>query len=323
MKALSLFSGGLDSILASELVRSQGIEIQAFFLKTPFFSSNKKVAESANAIRLPLKVIDITNRHLDIVKKPKYGYGENMNPCIDCHALMLRIAGEMMEDEKAHFIITGDVLGQRPMSQNRKALFIIDSESGLDGLVLRPLSAKNLPPTIPETKGWVNREKMLNYSGRSRKPQMDLARSLNITNYPSPAGGCLLTDSVFSRRLEDIMSSDTPILSREIELLKIGRHFRIGPKTKIIVGRNEDENRSIDMLAAENEILLNTVSVPGPTALITGEISSLIGELAAAITASYSDAHNGEVEISLKAKDQYKMITARVRDKKGFRKHMI
>jgi tRNA-specific 2-thiouridylase len=322
MKALSMFSGGLDSMLASELIRAQGVEIQAFFLKTPFFSS-KKAAKSANAIRLPLKVIDITDRHLDIIKKPKYGYGENMNPCLDCHVLMLRVAGKMMEHEKAHFIITGDVLGQRPISQNRKALSIIDSESGLDGLILRPLSAKHLPPTIPETKAWVSREKMLDYSGRSRKPQIELARSFNITDYPSPAGGCLLTDSMFSRRLADIMSSETPLSSREIELLKIGRHFRIGPKTKIIVGRNEVENHSIGMLAAEDEILLNTVSIPGPTVLVTGESSALTDELAAAITASYSDAYDGEAEISLKTKDQYRIMTAKVRDKKEFRGYMI
>jgi tRNA-specific 2-thiouridylase len=322
MKALSMFSGGLDSMLASELIRAQRIEIQAIFLETPFFSS-EKAAKSARTIRLSLRVIDITDRYLDIIRKPKYGYGENMNPCLDCHSLMLRIAGEMMEDEGAHFIITGDVLGQRPMSQTRKALSIIDSESGLDGLIIRPLSAKHLPPTIPETKAWVSREKMLDYSGRSRKPQIELARSFNIMDYPSPAGGCLLTDSVFSRRLTDIMSSDITLSSREIELLKIGRHFRIGPKTKIIVGRNEVENRSIGMLAAEDEILLNTVSVPGPTALLTGDISPLASELAAAITASYSDAYDGEAEISLKAKNQYEIITVKVRDKKEFSKYMI
>jgi tRNA-specific 2-thiouridylase len=322
MKALSMFSGGLDSMLASELIRTQGIEIQAIFLETPFFSS-EKAAKSAKAIRLSLKVINITDRHLDIIRRPKYGYGENMNPCLDCHALMLRIAGEMMEEEKANFIITGDVLGQRPMSQNRKALSIIDSESGLDGLILRPLSAKHLPPTIPEAKAWVSREKMLDYSGRSRKPQIELARSFDIMDYPSPAGGCLLTDSVFSRRLTDIMSSDTPLSSHEIELLKIGRHFRIGPKTKIIVGRNEAENHSIGMLAAEDEILLNTVSIPGPTVLVTGDITPLADELAAAITASYADAYDGEAEISLKAKDQYRIITAKVRNKKEFRKYMI
>jgi len=164
---------------------------------------------------------------------------------------------------------------------------------------------------------------MLDYSGRSRKPQIELARSFSIMDYPSPAGGCLLTESIFSRRLTDIMSSDTPLSSREIELLKIGRHFRIGPETKIIVGRNEVENHSIGILAAEDEILLNTVSIPGPTVLVTGDISPLTGELAAAITASYSDACDGEAEISLKAKNEYKIITAKVRDKKEFRKYMI
>ncbi|MDB9822485.1 tRNA 4-thiouridine(8) synthase ThiI [Deltaproteobacteria bacterium] len=322
MKALSVFSGGLDSMLASELIRALDIEVQALFFETPFFSA-VKARESAESINLPLRVIDITERHLDVVRKPKHGYGNNMNPCIDCHALMFRMAGEMMGDEEANFIITGEVLGQRPMSQNRKSLATIDSESGIEGLVLRPLSAKLLSPTIPETNGWVDREKLLDYSGRSRKPQMALAKRLNISKYPSPAGGCLLTDRIFSKRLKDLLSSDPLSDLREIELLKLGRHFRIGPKTKVIVGRNKPENDTIGLLAREDDLLLNTVSVPGPTVLVIGEITPMANDLAAAMTASYSDAHDNEVEISLNIKGKDDMLTAKGRDKKAFIEYMI
>lgn len=322
MKALSVFSGGLDSMLASELIRALDIKVQALFFETPFFSP-KKAKESAESLSLPIKIIDISERHLDVVKKPKHGYGNNMNPCIDCHALMFRVAGEMMDDEKADFIITGEVLGQRPMSQNRKSLSIIDTESGLKGLILRPLSAKLLPPTIPEINGWVDREEMLDCSGRSRKPQMALAERLNIMKYPSPAGGCLLTDSIFSRRFKDLLSSDPLFELREIELLKLGRHFRVGPKTKIIVGRNKYENNAISMLAKEDNLLLHTTSIPGPTVLVVGKITPMVNELAMIMTASYSDANDSEVEIRLNTKGKEEILTAKDRDKKTFIKYMI
>jgi hypothetical protein len=209
------------------------------------------------------------------------------------------------------------------MSQNRKALSIIDAESGIKGLILRPLSAKHLPSTIPEIAGWISRDKMLDYSGRSRKPQMALAKKMNITKYPPPAGGCLLTDSVFSRRLADLFSSDSPLALREIELLKFGRHFRIGPKTKAIVGRNKDENDSISTLAEDEDLLVYTLSIPGPTVLVIGDITHPYDDMAASLTASYSDAHEGGVEICIKEKGQNRKLIERVRDKKEFRKYMV
>ena len=224
-------------MLAAELIRAQGINVLGLFFETPFFTS-KKARESAQSMGLPFKVVDITKRHLDVVKRPKHGYGGNMNPCIDCHALMFKIAGEMLKKEGAEFVLTGEVMGQRPMSQNKKSLALIASESGIDGLLLRPLSAKRLPVTIPEEKGWVKRELLMGFEGRSRKPQMELAQALNIKSYPSPAGGCLLTEEVFSRRLKDLFSSQSDPDLREIELLRVGRHFRISPHTKIVVGRN-------------------------------------------------------------------------------------
>ena len=322
MKALSVFSGGLDSALAAELIRRFGIDVQAFFFETPFFTS-LKAKVTADAINLPLKIIDITDRHLDVVKNPPHGYGGNMNPCIDCHALMLRVTGEILEKEGASFIITGDVLGQRPMSQNRAALSIIDKQSGMEGLILRPLSAKHLPVTIPEDKGWVRREDLMDLSGRSRKSQMELAKKLNITEYPSPGGGCLLTEEVFSRRLRDLMSSNPIFDVHDIELLKIGRHFRIGPRTKIIIGRKEDENDAILSSAREEELLITTPSVPGPGALVTGEITLAVEDIAAVMTVSYSDAKTSETLVKMRHKGKDKLIMARGQEKEKFIKYMI
>jgi len=323
MKVLSVFSGGLDSMLASALIRAQGIEVQALFFETPFFSSPTAI-KSAQTINLPIKVMDITERHLEMVKKPIHGYGENMNPCIDCHTMMLRTAGEMLQEEKASFIISGEVLGQRPMSQNRKALSLIAHESGFEGLILRPLSARHLPSTIPEKQGWVNRDELMDFSGRSRKPQMELAKKFKIENYPSPAGGCLLTDVVFSRRLKDLLSCGPNIERREIELLRLGRHFRLGPNEKLIVGRNKKENQAISSLSKEGDLLFTTVSVPGPTALAMGNLSSESEEFATAIVVSYSDADDNEMaEVRLITKGKDKLLKAKGLDKNEFKKYMI
>jgi tRNA U34 2-thiouridine synthase MnmA/TrmU len=323
MKALCVFSGGLDSMLAAQIVRAQGVEVLGLFFETPFFSSHR-ARLSAKAIRLPLEVVDISGPHLEVVKHPDHGYGGNMNPCIDCHALMLRKAGEMLEEQGASFLITGEVLGQRPMSQNLKALSIVATRSGFPRLILRPLSAKLLQTTLPEEKGWVRRELLLNLSGRSRKPQMELARKLNITDYPSPAGGCLLTDPLFSKRLKDLFSSETNFEIREIELLKAGRHFRIGPHAKIVVGRNKEENEIIAALSKPQDLLLVVQSAPGPTVLALGSLGPELEALAARITASYSDAKEGEqTEVRLATKSGTKTIWVEKLPKSEFQKMMI
>ena len=310
-------------MLAAALIRNQGIDVLALFFETPFFTS-KRARKSARSMDLPFKAVNITSRHLEVVKHPKHGYGGNMNPCIDCHALMFRIAGEMCEQEGAHFVITGEVLGQRPMSQNKRSLSLIDAESGLNRLLLRPLSAKCLPVTTPEDRGWVNRELLMGFQGRSRKPQMDLAMRLNITEYPSPAGGCLLTEKGFSQRLHDLLSSRSNLELRELELLKLGRHFRIAPETKLVVGRNRRENQAIQALSTHEDIILTTTAVPGPTALVLGDISGRCLELASAITVAYSDAHDNQVTpVSVAGKDGEKTVMSRGRDKKEFRHYMI
>lgn len=309
-------------MLASRLISSLGIEVLPVFFSTPFFTP-EKAKESAEHINLPLKVLDITKRHFSLLKDPKYGFGGNMNPCIDCHALMIRIAGEMLSSENADFVISGEVMGQRPMSQNKGSLSVVESESGMKGLILRPLSAKLLPVTIPEAKGWVDRDKLLSISGRSRKPQISLAKKFNITKYPSPAGGCLLTDIVFSKRLKDLLKNNPDPDRNLVELLKLGRHFRITPESKIIVGRNKRENDMILELSGNNESVLHTKNTPGPVVAIAGKKTRAVEMLAASMTASYSDAKDEEIDIVLAEKGKEKIIRAQGESKNNFRKFMI
>jgi tRNA-specific 2-thiouridylase len=322
MKAISIFSGGLDSILAAVLIRESGVEVLPVFFSTPFFTP-EKAKKSADNIKLPLKVIDITDRYFTLLKKPKHGFGGNMNPCIDCHALMLKIAGEMLETENADFIISGEVLGQRPMSQNRGSLCIVEKESTMLGLVLRPLSARLLPKTVPELNGWVDKKNLLGLSGRSRKPQMELARRFNIQEYPAPAGGCLLTDPVFSRRLKDLMVNNEVLKRNEVELLKLGRHFRISPEVKIVVGRNMKENERILSLAGESSNIFNTINIPGPVVFVSGRRSPEIDMLAASMTVSYSDAKSGDTEIALNHGGSKEILKVGIRNKGYFRHYMI
>ncbi len=323
MKALAVFSGGLDSMLAAAIVRAQGIEVVGVNFETPFFSS-ARARRSADLLQLPLKVVDLTEAHLQVVKDPRHGHGANMNPCIDCHTLMISETGKMLDREGASFIITGEVLGQRPMSQNKGALALVARESGFGPLVLRPLSARLLPPTDPEREGWVRREDLLDFSGRSRKPQMEMARKLGIHEYPAPAGGCLLTDVIFSRRLKDLIAHSPLPEIREIELLKVGRHFRVGSHAKLVVGRNHRENDKIRLLAQVEDLLLRTESVPGPTALVVGEISPEAEEMCASVTAAYSDAREGEtIKLQLSWRGEEKSVTLQTPSKSEFRDHMI
>jgi len=253
-KALVLLSGGLDSILAVKILEAQGVKIKGLGFKSYFF--NEKLAKkAARALNIPIKIIDLSKEHLNLVKKPKYGYGKGMNPCIDCHILMLKKAKQIMLKEKFDLVATGEVLGERPMSQNLKSLKLIEKKSGLKGYLLRPLSAKLLEPTIPEKKGLIERKKLLDISGRSRKRQLKLAKKFKIKSYPSPAGGCLLTDLEFSKRLKDLFEKYPRCQGNDIELLKLGRHFWQN-KVKIIVGRNEEENKKIRKLAKRGDVLV-------------------------------------------------------------------
>jgi tRNA-specific 2-thiouridylase len=287
--AIGLISGGLDSILAAQIIREQGIAVIGVSFVTPFFGARAAV-QAAQALGIPLKVLDITARHLIMLRKPKHGYGGNMNPCIDCHALMLREAGEVMESTGGDFLFTGEVLGQRPMSQHKGALRIVERESGYEGRILRPLSAQLLSETIPEQEGKVDRTRLLAITGRSRKQQMELAARYHITEYLTPGGGCLLTDPIFSRRLKDLFAHQDPPQVRDIELLKIGRHLRLSPTLKVVVGRNARDNERIAELLTPADDLLRVEAYPGPHCLIPAGGSRGDIEQAATICVRYSDA---------------------------------
>lgn len=294
-KAIALLSGGLDSTLAVKLLLQQGVDVRAINFKTIFCTCDRKSGCGSEARRvadefgIDLKVCEITREYLPIVKEPKHGYGSNMNPCIDCRILMFKKAAEYMDEVGASFLVTGEVLGERPMSQRRDAMDLIEKEAGLTGKILRPLSAKLLKPTIAEEGGLIDREKLLDIKGRSRKPQMKLAEAMGVEDYPCPAGGCLLTDPGFSNRLRDLFEyTDASI--NDIQLLKHGRHFRLSKQCKIAVGRDEGENEVIFTLAKPGDIVFRVAEFSGPVTLLRGEPSDGQINMVAAITARYSKA---------------------------------
>lgn len=297
MKALALFSGGLDSSLAIKLILEQGVEVEAINFSMPFNSCIDKVRAVAEKLGISFRVYNISDEYLEIVKSPRYGYGKNLNPCVDCKILMYKRTSELMKELGASFVISGEVLGQRPMSQRKDTLNIIDRESKLKGLILRPLSAKLLPLTIPEEKGWVDRNRLLDIQGRSRKTQFSLAEEYSIHDYFSPSGGCLLTDPGFSQRMKDLMMYNGLSLD-DISLLKLGRHFRINPKAKIVVGRNKEENDMLMNLVKPGDICFNPIENKGPIAIGRGEFDKQDIFNASRIVARYCDGYmNGCVEI--------------------------
>lgn len=290
VRALGLCSGGLDSMLAGLVLRDLGMEVNWVTFETPFFSARKANSVSKTT-GIPLIVKKITPIYLEMLRNPPCGYGQHMNPCLDCHALMFRIAGRMMKESGYDFLFSGEVLGQRPMSQTRPSLRYVEKHSGFDGYILRPLSAKLLAETIPEREGKVDRSKLLAFSGRSRKPQIKLAKSFGITDYPTPAGGCLLTDKGFSKRLKDLFDRQEGNKERDYHLLKHGRHFRLNPDTKIIVGRTKADNENIEKYYdASRDVSIRVKKFPGPTVLMPGGGKKDAVLLASSICAGYSKA---------------------------------
>ncbi|MEJ2169714.1 MAG: tRNA 4-thiouridine(8) synthase ThiI, partial [Desulfobacterales bacterium] len=280
--------------------------------------------KAAGLLELPLRVVDISFDHLCMLRNPKHGYGSHMNPCIDCHALMLREAGEIMRRENGHFVFSGEVLGQRPLSQNKAALATVARESGLNELLLRPLSAKLLPITLPEREGWVNRDQLLDISGRSRKRQMEMAREFGISEYPTPAGGCLLTEEGFSRRLQDLFAHEPNPELREIELLKVGRHFRLDSGVKLVVGRNQLENQIIDSLMHPGDLHIVCADRPGPTVLAANSSGIESLDLAASVCAAYSSAPTGSaIQVLVHYNNIVTRTTTIVRRKEDFRASLI
>lgn len=298
-KAVALLSGGLDSSLAVRMMLQQGVDVEAVAVKTPFcdFDCGKgcghRVKEVADELGIRLKTVYFGEDYLLMLKNPKHGYGSGMNPCVDCRGMMYRAAKEHMENIGADFIVTGEVLFQRPMSQNSRALRIIEDEAGVKGKVLRPLSARQLAPTEPEMAGIVDREKLGVIKGRSRKGQLALAKHFGIAKPPNAAGGCLLTDPAFSKRIRDLFDhadGDSVPSLNDVELLKVGRHFRIGGKTKLVVGRNQDENEVLKALATERDVMMEARDFVGPTSVLRSDVldENLVC-LAASITLRYSD----------------------------------
>lgn len=296
-RAIALISGGLDSLLAARVVMDQGIEVEGVSFVIGFASKDNRTFErnvkaKAAEINLPLRIIDISGEFLEVLRAPKHGYGANINPCIDCKTLMLRKAKEIMEKEGFDFIITGEVLGQRPMSQRRDALNTIKNHSGLGGHLLRPLCAKLIEETIPEKEGIVDRSRLLDIRGRSRKRQMELAEKYGLKDYAQPAGGCLLTDPGFAERIKDLMAHGS-LDMENVNLAKTGRHFRIGPGTKVVLGRDDKENNTLMAQKMEKDMVFRLFFDPGPYALLRGEASEENIRIAAVLVVSHSKKKSG------------------------------
>lgn len=265
-------SGGLDSQLAVRVLQRAGAEVEAVTFSTPFFKP-REAEEAAAALGVRLHVIDFTDDLLALIQNPPHGFGGAMNPCIDCHARMIRRAGELMTELGFDFVATGEVAGQRPMSQNRQSLVTVEKSSGLKGRLVRPLSAKLLEPTIPELESRLNRAALLDISGRSRDRQIALAAEWGIEHYPSPAGGCKLTEEGYSRKLRDLMTHEGFANRRLIEFLSVGRHFRLPDGTGLVMGRDQNENALLDAASDLGEIF-QVEGVPGPHTLIIGGAKS-------------------------------------------------
>lgn len=292
VRALGLCSGGLDSTLAGLVLLDQGIDVEWVTFETPFFAA-AKARKASEKTGIPLTVKPIYPIYIKMLKDPPAGYGKQLNPCMDCHALMFKLAGEMMKEKNFDFLFSGEVLGQRPMSQNKASLQYVEKHSGFKGYILRPLSARKLPETIPEKEGLVDRERLLDIAGRGRKRQIALAKKYGLTDYPAPAGGCLLTDVGYSRRLRDLLGHQDACTEEELHLLKYGRHFRLNPNTKLIVGRTQSDNENIlKYHNPQTDTLIDVKDHPSPLALIPGSGPKEVVYLAGSICVGYSKASN-------------------------------
>ncbi len=267
-RALVLLSGGLDSSLAGCLVKKQGVEVKGLIFKSVFFSPRKGI-QAAKQLNIPYEVIDISEKLIKAIREPKYGFGGGANPCIDCHLIMLKKAKRVMKNQKFDFVVTGEVLGQRPFSQNKQAMQTLAKESKLEDKLVRPLSAKKLDPTLPEEKGWLNREKLLGISGRGRKKQIKLAKIFNLS-FPQPGGGCMLTETEFAQKVFDLKDHFNEIRPIDAKLLKIGRHYWQGNRL-VIIGKDEKENKQLEKLAQPGDKIVTPANFIGPTALIRGK----------------------------------------------------
>ncbi|HIJ87893.1 MAG TPA: hypothetical protein HPP97_09465 [Desulfuromonadales bacterium] len=299
-KAIALLSGGLDSTLAVKIMLDCGIEVEALNFTSPFCTcTGKNSGCKSEAVRvaqefgIPIKVVHKGLDYLEIIRNPVHGYGKGVNPCIDCRIYLLKKAKEYMLESGADFVFTGEVLGQRPMSQRRDTLQVIERESGLEGLLLRPLSARHFKPTIPEKEGWVDRDKLMAIEGRSRSVQMQMAEDLDVKNYPCPAGGCLLTEVSFIPKIKDVFAHAEELNLRDFRLLKTGRQFRVGPHTKAIMGRSEADNNILENSRNADEAALTWLDGNTPVAIVIGNQDDDLVRLSARIMLRYTKAEFG------------------------------
>lgn len=299
-KAVGLFAGSLDSILAFRLVTEQGVAAVALNFRLPFAIPGRSPTEDqlqnlAKLLGVTLVTVDAGDDYLEIVRNPQHGYSVELAPCVDCMAYMLKQAKQLMQEIRADFVFTGEVVGQRPFSQNKRSLKLLEKITGLEGKILRPLSAKLLEPTFPELSGLIRRERLLDFHGRNRRRQIRLAREFGIIDYPIPGGGCLLTDTNFAARCRDAIAGGEFQTLSDIRLLHYGRHFRLPGKTKLIVGRNEEENRILESLADSRQLLFKPVDTVGPVCILrTTKPAKKELELALRICARYCDRPDGQ-----------------------------
>ena len=302
-KVVALLSGGLDSQLAIKMMQEQGFDVSAVAIKTPFcdFDCGRgcgfEIRERADDLDVNLKTVYLGDEYIEMLKHPKHGIGAGFNPCIDCRSMMFDAAKKHMEEIGAEFIISGEVLGQRPMSQHGPALRTIENESDLVGKIVRPLSAALLPETDPEKDGLIKRENLGMIRGRTRRGQLEMAKKYGIENPPNAGGGCLLTEPHFGIKAKDLFSHTKNPTINDIDLLKIGRHFRLDEETKFIVGRNKDENEMIKAIALPGDILLEAKDFVGPVSILRGSNAKQHLKFASSITLRYSDAPNNEQAI--------------------------
>jgi len=292
--ALALYSGGLDSTLACRVAAKQGIKVVAVKFVTPFFGyellqkQEEYIQKTKETAGIDLILKDITLPYLELLRKPAHGFGKNFNPCVDCKILLLTEAKKMMPEIGASFLVTGEVIGQRPMSQRRDTLRIIERDSNCEGLLVRPLCAKNLAPTQAEIDGLIDREQLLNFSGRNRSPQLQLAKQFGITDYPSPAGGCILTDPILSLRIQEYYETQEQIILENILLMIVGRQFKLPSGAWLVVGRDESENIKIQNLRQSGDWLLEPKDIPGPSAILRYSSAGEELKTAASIVVRYS-----------------------------------
>lgn len=300
-RALGLFSGGLDSILAAKVIQRQGVEVLAINFTSPFFGCSPVLdgepvaARYAERYGIPFRSIPLGEAFLEMLRHPRHGYGSALNPCIDCKAFMLRCTKSLMDEHQADFVFTGEVVGQRPMSQRLDTLNLINRESGLDGLLLRPLSAKYLKTTIPEAEGWVKRQELPAIRGRGRKDQMRLAVELGVDDYPQPGGGCLLAEESYIPKVKDLLDHQQQPLVRDFHLLRTGRHFRLSEQCKLVVGRDSSDNEQVLAAIGVGETTLRWADGGGPLVLLVGAADQAVLSLAGRILLRYTKAPKGEL----------------------------